>query len=551
MRESLRRALRGERGVYLQLFILLVGVAVGVFAWMSVSGCGPGCGGVAVGPPTSSSWSTGLIDAPVSPVRAVLMGVRAQGRSGEQMYRTLTCEGALPGVKASFTYYPPAGAWGFVFSDPPDSVTEQYYQWTDLSPTTAIHISFFLPFLYPWSRLPDRACESFTVRTSDGGVSAVMHVTEVWVRASQEEPASEALRTPDPPAASDETHRVWQVIRWLDFPTETMDTARCTDWFNLLRSDKAFLALRVPIAPSEVPTQALQIPLLLAGDFAPFGDFAPILQIWRYVPGTTVYSTTLELRPDRSTFLANVLPQAEGEYWLALGVPPDAPACPPGLNVAAKNWSLGARIFLDLSDQPNNCQGCTLPLYYCYEGQDEPLSPQVAALTSALAGDGVSTYAEQGITCMGPQSTQLITSLVWKLGGASTDIVTATQPITFHHYIVNRSGNPLSFNLSPDSDLDVAWHFYGGSSEAPDLEQPITPPMPVANQEFKHFWLISDPLPADTAHGPYVLRLTAAPVSVLTDTQWTGDTIWVGDWVAPLPPLTVHHLYLPVGLRDQ
>jgi hypothetical protein len=343
-------------------------------------------------------------------------------------------------------------------------------------------------------------------------------------------------------AGQSQAVQVWSIARWLDFPNDPMTTATCTDWMNLLRSEDAFLALRVPVTTSA----AASTPLLLTG------DFVPLMIMERYIPSAIVYSATLQLRPERQHFLAAALPKAEGEEWLALGVVPDAPACPAALNVAAKNWSFAARIFLDLSGEPDYCRGCILPFYVCYEGQTEPLTSQATALALALAGGspGVTTYSGEGITCLGPQALQLITSVVWKLAGEGTAIVTPTQSIQFHHYIANRSGGSLTYNLTTESNLGVTWRIYSGTSAAPNLSQPITPPMAVANNEFKHFWLISDPLPAGTAHGPYSLRLTAAPVSAPTDVQWTGDMIWVGGWVAPPPEPEIHHIYLPAVFKS-
>lgn len=554
MRESLRKVLQSELGTYLQWLARLIVVGAGVFVALSMTWCGgAGCGGIAVGPPTTSSWSSGLVDGPASPVVAILAGVRTIGFSGGQQYRHLQCSGVPSGVTVSYTYYPPGGAWNFFYSRAPDLVTERYYQWTNLPPATDIFVVFQFPLIdiyNPWHRVPFNATESFTVRTSDGGVSAVMHTTEVWRGGAQAETAPTAdfaQTTPAADAAS--SGKVWQIVRWLDFPGETMTTAKCTQWINLLRSDQAFVALRVPVAASEVVSHAVSVPLLLSG------DFVPQMQIWRYTPypSKTVYSTTLQLRPDRLETLANILPQAEGERWLALGVPPDAPACADGINQAAKTWSFGARIFLDLSRQTNSCVGCTLPFYFCYAGQDEPLTAQTMPLALALAGGdaNVATYQGYGITCMGPQSMQLITNLIWKLGGAATDIVTPTQSLRFLHTLKNSTGSSQSYNLTAESGLRVAWRFYGGTADAPNLQLPITLPMAVANNELKYFWVISDPLPANTPHGPYNLRLTAAPVSAPADVQWTADTIWVGDWVAPPegPPVR-RYVYMPIVFKN-
>ncbi len=554
MGEFMRRVFHAERGLYLQWLGILAVLAVGLFAWMSLSGCGelgsdPGCGGIVTGPATSSSWSSGLTAPQPSTFKAVMAGVTTLASPGERTYRHLRCEGTEIGTTVSYRYYPPGAAWDFSFSTPPDSVTSQSYEWRNLVPGAEVLLSFRFPILHKWDRNPYKGTESFSARTSDGGVSAVMHTTEIYhATAAGESPPNglppEAPRT-EPQSQS---NQIWYLIRWLDMSSDSMTTAVCEDLLDLLRSDDAFLALRVPVTPSAVVSEAASVPLLLGG------DFVPQMQIYRYTPypAMTVYSTTLELRPDRLHFLGNALPGAEGEEWLALGVPSDAPACPSGLNQAPGSWSFSSRIYLDLSGQPDYCRGCTLPFYVCYEGQSEPLTSQAAALALALAGSSpdMTAYSNQGITCLGPEAIQLTSSLVWKLAGAGTDIVTPTQSIQFHHYLVNRSGGTLSFNLTTESDLGVTWRIYGGTAEVPNLSQPITSPVAVADDEFKHFWLISDPLSADTAHGPYSLRLTAALVSSPLDLQWTGDMIWVGDWVAPPSEPTMHRIYLPVVFKS-
>ena len=90
--------------------------------------------------------------------------------------------------------------------------------------------------------------------------------------------------------------------------------------------------MRMPVTHT-VSGGAVRVP------FVSGANYPSMLRIQRYVPSGYVYTATLELRPERLTFLANTLPQAAGEQWLAFGVSPDAPACPPGLNINARGWT--------------------------------------------------------------------------------------------------------------------------------------------------------------------------------------------------------------------
>jgi hypothetical protein len=135
----------------------------------------------------------------------------------------------------------------------------------------------------------------------------------------------------------------------------------------------------------------------------------------------------------------------------------------------------------------------------------------------------------------------------WQIFGAGAKTVAVGQSMSFHHRLSNRSGGPLSFNVVLQSDPSLVWRLYGGSSSAPNLGQPLTGPIQVANQATKDVWAVCNPLTADARRGPGALIVTAAPTTQPTASRWASDLFYVGEWVAPAPPSDAHRVYLPIA----
>ena len=519
MREFIRKLWRGPAGSYITFSLILVGSAVlvaGVMAQGSGCSTSPGSG---CAPPTNSSAGWNEAPPPGYTMRAVFNGATATALPGQKTTHVLGSDGMQAGATGRYVWTPPPGAGGFVFARSPKPGGPPFV-WENVAPNTTIQVSFNFPQKPLGVPGAWRVTETFEVTTSDGQSDRAAHTTALDGAAAQS--AQPAPPDPESRPASGSASIVWELARWFDFPSMALDTNSCQSWIDFLRDDQAFFAVRMPV--THTAGGAVRVP------FVSGANYPSMLRIQRYVPSGYVYTTTLELRPERLTFLTNTLPQAAGEQWLAFGVSRDAPACPAGLNINARGWTAMGTIFLDLSHRPDNCLGCILPIYFCYEGQDSPLAP----LTSALAGKPAA--AEEGITCFGPQDVPIGGGPNWSVMGAGSRTAMPPESLRFLHGVSNRTGVVQDFNLSYQSDLNVTWRMYGGTSTAPNLGQPIASPLRLGDKLTQFVWLISDPLPAGTRPGSYSLRFSAALASAPTASRWASDIIWVGDWVPPPTP---------------
>lgn len=327
-----------------------------------------------------------------------------------------------------------------------------------------------------------------------------------------------------PVAPISDTIEAWQVIRSFT-PKNTLTTARCQELVDFIQDENAFLALRLPVSPTTFITQTAAIPFYLGE------PYSNTFRVATVIPTSSTHITVpLGLRRERLDFAANHLPQAAGELWVTLGGWGEALTCPPDLNTPAGNWLMRYDILLDLSGQPNNCADCVQPGYYCYEGQELPAA---ASLLTRL--DSV-TYQGEGITCIGPDITDLDDTSSWTLGGAGVQVITPTQVISMPHFIYLQEGGSMTLTMDISSTLGVTWGLYQGSSNAPNLAAPIDLPWTVTG--FEYFWLVSSAVPATTTHGNYSVFVSASEASTPTNARYNSDMLWVGDWIAP-PPATI------------
>jgi hypothetical protein len=534
MREFIRKLWRGPAGSYVTFSLILVGSAVVVAGVMAQgSGCytppGHGCGDTALDPINSSAgWNQS--SGPGYSIRAIFDGTNDAAQPGQKATHVLGSAGMPAGATGTSLWTPPPDAHGFIFARPPKPGGPPFV-WENLAPNASIQVSFYFPQKPAGVTGAWKVTEYFEVHTSDGQYDRATHTTALGGSAAQSAqpaaPDSESRAASE--SASTAASMVWELARWFDFPSMVMDTNACQSWFDFLRDERAFFAVRMPVAQTATGG-AVRVP------FVSGANYPSMFRIQRYVPAGYVYTATLELRPERLTFLANTLPEAAGEQWLAFGVSPDAPACPAGLSIKAGNWTTMGTLFLDLSHRPDNCLGCILPIYFCYEGQDSPLAP----LTSTLVGKPAS--AAEGITCFGPQDVPIGTGPNWNVMGAGSLTAMPPASLRFHHAVSNHTGVARDFNLSYQSDLSVSWRMYGGTSTAPNLGQPLANTVRLTDNQVKFIWLISDPLPTNTRPGSYSVRFIAALASEPAATRWASDIIWVGDWV---PPPTPHAAVTP------
>jgi len=305
-----------------------------------------------------------------------------------------------------------------------------------------------------------------------------------------------------------------------------------------LQSDSFFLAARTPVTATASITGSYRLPFVFGSPYSQTLYLDDYSDPWG---SPMIFTTTLEYRPERHTFLANALPSAAGERWAALGGASVEPAvCPQGLNVSAGDWGLRSDLWLDLSDQPNLCEGCEVNLYYCYEGQTPP---SFSALARPLA---VPAYQGEGITCIGPQITTLVDESAappLQMQGGGYHPVTPPATVSSHRILL--TAGQVNVNLVYSSTLAVAWNMYeDNGSGGPDLSKPITPPILV--NSFQEIWLVAD-IPNGATAGLQTLNVTASLVDDPTTTVTTSDILWIGDWVAP--PTSQQFVYLPLVIK--
>ena len=301
--------------------------------------------------------------------------------------------------------------------------------------------------------------------------------------------------------------------------------------------------MRLPIGPTTVSGGAVgyDSPLLFGADNEG-NDLSPKLRIFANPEWQTLVEGNMELRPERLAFLDETLPAADGEAWLALGLAPDAPDCPPDSGAPANEWDASLELNLDLNQAPNTCIGCELLLYACWEGQE---LPPIAAMKAT-------SFAASNITCIGPQRVTLAPDPSdWTLIAPTSAIITPTETISFS-YGLRSMNQPISVALTLSSSLPVDWTLFHETPDGlPDLNRPL-PPTVNAGFDTLWFWAMGSALPAGTAHGPYVVEIHAVNQDDVTDDRFVDNFIWVGDWVAPPPkpdatPVTVTIANITVG----
>ncbi len=547
MLHNFRKAYRGHRGAYVQILALLLIVSALVLVVMSMSGC-DGC----TNHSNHSSSITSVQKASNATFQCKIKGRYATASPGGQAKRRLG--GLVIGSPApdsvDLHWSPPPGSTNFDWDFPPDNPGgPPPYVWSGLGPYVAVDVTFNMP------EMPDLetgesvdVVENLVSTHSDGSASAAQMSTSVikFNRADalpgQTKPLPQGQAPAKQPAAPDADVDVWQTKLWLDVKGITLTTTFCQDWLDFLQGDEAFLAARMPMPIPLVPTHSYTIPIAYRG------DTTPVLELINYDSFGVVITLPLELRPERATFLANELPSAPGERWVALGLDPAPASCPSGLELGSGNWGLRGTAWLDMNDLPNNCEGCTVQVYYCYEGQEQPMMPaalqRIAAGAASRAlgsGAGLQTYQGEGITCIGPQPLPLKPGL--ELTTVGTAHITPTRPISFHHLLITQG--TAEIDLTMGSNLAADWGLYEGDVQGPYVPlQPITPPLTVYG--FAEFWAVGE-VPSDTQDGPYSLFITATLVSSPSVSAWTSDFMWSGGWVAPpVAPDAAYHVYLPL-----
>ncbi len=462
--------------------------------------------------------------------------------SSVRHYRTLGAD-VVQGVTAPITYtwYPPTGASNFSFSGRQPDPGGPPFVFRSVPVGDIIPTAFDMPMtgVYGGSELPELLTAS---SSASPPTTAYFRNTVGQSAAAPETPTVAAQSAPQVDVVP-----MWQIQRWHTRDGITVTTATCQQAVDLLQSDAAFLALQVPEPPHPVGQSAL---LPIYGPVTmEFSDYDGAMD----VPGKAGF------RPGQFTFAANALPAKPGYIWMALGAQPSpALICP--ADKQSGHWEIHTALTLDLSYAANNCEGCTLNLYVCYEGQTLPgnaaqrfvmgqaFDSALKQLTASTAGAGVQSYRDWGVTCAGPLPLQLINDpnwANWMLVGGSAQWITPTLTITLPHALEGGDfAQAAQIDLTYHAPVGTNWHWSDGT-------QNITPPVsfpggyPPAN-----VYLVGT-IPAGTPAGLYTVAITATRQSAPGDYRVSTDVVWVGAWSPPPTGGSApkYRIYLPLALR--
>ncbi len=443
-----------------------------------------------------------------------------------------------PPSQVTYTWRPPEGASDYTFTErqpePGWDPAQPVFVFRDVPPNEHIPVQLTLPAANPYGG--DRLAESLIAQPNAGLATTAYYLTTLaaGVAAQLDDAGAAALWSP--PAAAETSPAgpaapvdMWTVQRWYSRDI-TVSSSECQQAVDLLQSDAAFVALQLPERPHLDHTSTL-LPIYRS----------PKIELMNPTDGTLYVTGEAAFRPARFTFAANELPAAAEKVWATLGVATTPTlTCPAGL--ATSNWELHLDFQLDLSYVADNCRGCTLDVFLCYEGQELPGSRLTKYVTRQQANRtleklvrttdaqaGVRDYRDWGITCAGPLPLQMIDDPGWSnwyLVGASAQAITPTWPITLSHTIEGGVPSPPQLiDLAFSSNLAAGWRWSDGA-------QFITPPISYDGAIPQTIYLVGQ-APADAPAGMYSTQITASLRSQPADRRLATDLIWVGDWVAP------------------
>ncbi len=473
-------------------------------------GGGPSITSSAMNVPSGGTVSLTIVPSPVNESRTITW--------------TPPQQQSHPATNFQFSVEPKHGGPPFVFEN--------------VSKDTRIHVTYTAPTIHyekPTDNevsLSDSIVETF----SDGSKMMAVSFTYITNDASKVATARQDTNSLAVTRAETGTVAAWQLPYIVQPNMITITTEICQDWRDKLLSDDFFFAAQLPMTTTAI-TGSYRVPFVLDS------PYSQTLTLYDFTSGYSPFlTTTLTYRPERIDFLENELPAKSGNHWVALGadVSHSGSQCSDGMNIAPNKWSISADLLLDLHDQPNNCDGCVVQFYYCYEGQDSPLRT-IAERTLAHSLD-TSVYQDDNITCFGPDPFPIGGKLTM-IGGAPGMVITPTIPITLHEYIANSTNNAITLTYTSSVS---GWKFYGGNSMAPNLGNPLTLPTQVPSS-FTNIWMVN-PVPADTPAGSHMLVLTATSVTTPSLFMWDTVSMWSGEvWTAP--PEGQKYIYLPLVMK--
>jgi hypothetical protein len=250
----------------------------------------------------------------------------------------------LDSSTVTYTWTPPKGSTNFSFpGDHTPDPDGPPFIFRDIPVGKSVEVNFNVPELPPDQ---NKTIVHETVRAdySDGTTSMAAMDTKL-VRNDR---LNVGYETPhqspsiQPATKQQEFVSLWDIELWTDQVDIPLTTSLCQDWRDFLQSDEVFLALRVPISPTNTISKSFPLPIYWDNQ-NPSTISIEEYGLW----GTTVISMPLEIRTERLSFAQENLPAAEGEFWLTLGAGESGATCPDGLDIPKNDWGLLSKIKLD------------------------------------------------------------------------------------------------------------------------------------------------------------------------------------------------------------
>lgn len=339
-------------------------------------------------------------------------------------------------------------------------------------------------------------------------------------------------------------YAAWQAQFWGYTHDDPLSELECRDLLGRLGSDTVFAAIHFP-TQGRGTDSAHEVPLVLGGPQAPR---LQLLDYTKPAASQAVFDLELQPAPERMGFVTSILPRVAGQGWAVVKpVVPTGTACPPGVTIPADRWEIHEDGLIDYGSNLA-CNGCTIEFYLCYEGQSDPfLGASAAALAARLA-----SVQADGITCIGPAPIRIASDETppgLDFDGPSASRVTPPGQVRSLHRLQNESSSSQSVTFSSSSVLGLDWKLYRGSSQAPDLNQPILGAVTVEGHHSNlAVWSVAD-VPAGTQGIElHTLRATSAASPNLP--VWTVDHVLVGPWVPPPLPEQDVTVWVPVASHN-
>jgi len=343
-------------------------------------------------------------------------------------------------------------------------------------------------------------------------------------------------------AVADETAHGWRWTVWLYDHAGSQDLSQdqAQGFIEYLQSGSFFIGLRFPV-PQEADTLSYRLPPVMAPDDRPVIAILDHTLPWHDNElSQSVATVPLELSPSRQELFENELPEVPDTRWAAMTPKHDPIQLLDRFPLSAGDWELYTTGLLNLSNMPDSCQDCTVEVYLCHEGDEEPSF--LSMLTSTAAGMATATgigrvaYQGQGITCLGPMVERLTDPFgqtppdpAFYFDGPGVGRVTPPAQATSLHVLNVAGSSAVTVNLATASQAGLTWSVYEGDYEKPDLAKPITGPVTIQGE--KPIWLVAD-IPAETS-GAENVTLTATSTADPSKSARTTTTLWIGEWQAP------------------